>query len=876
MALINGKQIRNSTISLNKLKNTGLVAFTAGATMSFGASSSLQTLDSNIISGFDVVNKNYVDAVASGLDAKIPVKLVSATTSLTLSGGIGTLTIDGITVSAFDRILVCAQDGPNIATSSNGIYVATSSSWYRAIDADGTPDNEVSHGNFVFVTDGTTYEHSGWVLSITDAVDADKIMVGTDSQGWVQFSEQTNIIAGDGLSYTGQVLNVGAGTGLNVSSNDISISNTGVTASSYGQPNSVTTFNVNAQGQIVDAGTVSIQIDSVQITNFSTDVKSSVIDTSVIYDSNTIDFTINTGVSFSAEVSIGSLTSSHLNSNGEGATAGYILSVRPDGTFTWIENQVGDITSVSVGNGLTGGGNFGDLVIDINVDNGLEIIDDVVQLGGTLSSDVYLYGQENNMFLYGFDNLVFTSSVFDVMADGLISLDAGTGSIQLVGDQVSFISTNNDLHFNSANTFFLTTTSSQITTSDNLGLVYTTDYSASFSANSLVSKLYVDQQVSVLGSGTIAGITAGTGLSGGGTANYVTLNVNLEQNSGLTFSGDNIKIDVDGTTIQIVDGVLKGAAQGILGLTAGKGLSGGGTISYLNLDVNLGQNSGLTYSGDEIIIDNNIAGNGLDFSTGVLTVNTSEITGTLAGAGLSANGSTLDVDIDTDTLQLLGNKLSLSSTIIGDRTFQDSLTVGGNLTVNGTVSYIYTENIYISDNILTLNATWSSGNPILDAGFEVMRGTSQSAVLKWDESSDLWVAGLSGSPTAIVTNSGPGLTQSGNVISLDLTPVYNLRNITPTATGFGLDGQTTGITIVNSPSQFSTVNVFVNGVLQYLGNGLSSSVDCYFSDDGGVTAKNIVNISTSDILYWNGNTNISIGSGFSLTTSDRIDIIYQS
>jgi hypothetical protein len=71
MALLDGKQIGNGSISLDKLAGTtGLVTFTSSATMSFEAGTSLKTADSNILLGTDVVNKNYVDAVASGLDPK--------------------------------------------------------------------------------------------------------------------------------------------------------------------------------------------------------------------------------------------------------------------------------------------------------------------------------------------------------------------------------------------------------------------------------------------------------------------------------------------------------------------------------------------------------------------------------------------------------------------------------------------------------------------------------------------------------------------------------------------------------------------------------------------------------------------------------------
>jgi len=58
MALLNGKQIKDTTVALDKLNGSGLVAITG--TMSFGATSSL-TFAKVPVNGTDVTNKTYVD-----------------------------------------------------------------------------------------------------------------------------------------------------------------------------------------------------------------------------------------------------------------------------------------------------------------------------------------------------------------------------------------------------------------------------------------------------------------------------------------------------------------------------------------------------------------------------------------------------------------------------------------------------------------------------------------------------------------------------------------------------------------------------------------------------------------------------------------------
>lgn len=176
------------------------------------------TLVGNPSNDLHAATKQYVDTVAAGLDPKNPVR-VATTANITLSG---LQTIDGVTLIAGDRILVKNQT----TATQNGIYVVASGSWSRATDADGTPADEVSNGNFVLVSEGTTLGGTGWTITSP----AGDVNIGVDNIVWTQFHQAnettaTNVGTGTGLVFrnkTGTVINLKtmkAGTNVTVTNN---------------------------------------------------------------------------------------------------------------------------------------------------------------------------------------------------------------------------------------------------------------------------------------------------------------------------------------------------------------------------------------------------------------------------------------------------------------------------------------------------------------------------------------------------------------------------------------------------------------------------------------------------------------------------------
>ena len=282
------------------------------------------------VAATDAATKQYVDDVAQGLHTHDSCNAATTGTLATISGGTVTYnngtsgvgatltttgsytTIDGVTLSDGMRILV--KNEANAA--HNGIYDRTSSTVLtRSADFD-TPV-EMAGGDFTFITAGTLYDNTGWVL--TDPVTT----VGTSNVNWTQFSGSGAFTAGTGLTLTGT---------------QFSISNTTVTAGSYGNGDSVATFTVNGQGQLTAAANTVITANAANLTGTA----------------------LNSGIVTSSLTSVGTLGSLAVTGNTTSgnvyANSGTIGANLLTGTLTTAAQP--NITSVGTLTGLSVNGNI--------------------------------------------------------------------------------------------------------------------------------------------------------------------------------------------------------------------------------------------------------------------------------------------------------------------------------------------------------------------------------------------------------------------------------------------------------------------------------------------------------------------------------------
>jgi hypothetical protein len=166
----------------------------------------------------DLATKAYVDALAQGLSPKEAVRVRVSSNVNTASPGAN---LDGVAMSAGDRVLLSNQT----TGSQNGLWVwnGAAVAMTRALDADSEAD---LLGASVFVLEGTSAD-TLWTLT-TDA----PITVGTTTLTWTQFNSAGDIVGGNGLTKTGNTLDVNVdGSTLEINADTVRVKALGITDS---------------------------------------------------------------------------------------------------------------------------------------------------------------------------------------------------------------------------------------------------------------------------------------------------------------------------------------------------------------------------------------------------------------------------------------------------------------------------------------------------------------------------------------------------------------------------------------------------------------------------------------------------------------------
>jgi hypothetical protein len=299
-------------------------------------------------------------------------------------------------------------------------------------------------------------------------------------------------------------------------------------------------------------------------------------------------------------------------------------------------------------------------------------------------------------------------------------------------------------------------------------------------------------QVTGIGNGQLSNSAvtiSGTSVSLGGAITDETLF------GGVGVVTGSAQIDHDSTTNFVANEHIDHSSVSI---TAGTGLNGGGTIA----------------STRTLNVDDDYKNTSLNSATSSYQPKPSE------GAFADGDKTKLDaIEASADVTDTANVKSALNANLtsltIGDS--NDTITIPGNLTVNGATTYISSSNLNIGDNILELNYAGTAADAGILVKDAVSTGTSGS--LLWDASEDYWIAGALGSEDIIVlataTQTLTNKTINGSQLVNSSVANTKLANsaITISGTSVSLGGAITdetlfgGVGVISGSSQVSLETV---------------------------------------------------------------------
>ena len=364
----------------------------------------------------------------------------------------------------------------------------------------------------------------------------------------------------------------------------------------------------------------------------------------------------------------------------------------------------------------------------------------------TLTSDsVDLNGGAMDAVVIGADTSA--AATFSTMTTAGADINGGAIDGTIIGGTVAAVGT-----FSTMNTV-----NAQITGGDITGANLTSDV-VDFNGGA-IDGVVVGGSVSA--AGTFSTLASNNVTLTGGTASLTTVTATNLNSGNATITGGAISgtdVDMSGKALTLDDDSINGNKVH------------GGAISSANL-----VGSANAMSGYDITVG---AGRSLDIASGTLILADDQISGDKVHGGTISNFASTGIDDNatatkmtlTDTAATFAvagdfgaNTLAAGASTLASLDVTGDAVINGNLTVSGAVTTTLSETVAIEDNIIQLNSNQSVA-PTLDAGFEVVRGSSANVSFLWDETNDTWTLGTENLTVGDVTANELTL---ANELSLD-------------------------------------------------------------------------------------------------------------